>query len=75
MTHRMRHAMKNGQYEKLSVEVEADATFIGGKTRHGHPVTHERIKDEIEMGVRNKDGSWKQDKHAPLLRKSGVSGR
>lgn len=62
MTHRIRHAMKNGQFEKLTGEVEADATYIGGKTRRGHPVTHERIRDEIEMGIRNKDGSYKRGK-------------
>ncbi len=36
MLHRIRLAMQTGTFEKLSGEVEADETFIGGKARNMH---------------------------------------
>src|SRR5829696_432774 len=36
MLHRLRLAMQTGTFEKLSGEVEADETFIGGKARNMH---------------------------------------
>ena len=36
MLHRIRLAMQSGTFEKLSGEVEADETFIGGKARNMH---------------------------------------
>jgi transposase-like protein len=36
MMHRLRRAMQTGTFEKLSGEVEADETFIGGKARNMH---------------------------------------
>jgi|SRR5208282_4502006 len=36
MMHRVRLAMQSGTFEKLSGEVEADETFIGGKARNMH---------------------------------------
>jgi transposase-like protein len=33
MLHRIRLAMQNGDFEKLSGEVEADETYVGGKVR------------------------------------------
>ncbi len=36
MLHRIRAAMHTGTFEKLSGEVEADETFIGGKARNMH---------------------------------------
>lgn len=36
MMHRIRLAMQSGTFEKLSGEVEADETFIGGKARNMH---------------------------------------
>ena len=36
LLHRIRLAMQNGSFEKLSGEVEADETFIGGKARNMH---------------------------------------
>jgi hypothetical protein len=36
MMHRIRLALQNGSLEKLSGEVEADETFIGGKARNMH---------------------------------------
>jgi len=37
MLHRIRLAMQNGTMDKLSGEVEADETYIGGKVRNMHP--------------------------------------
>ena len=52
--------MRNGVFDgQLTGTVEADATFIGGKLRRGHPVMYERINDEIDMGLRTKDGTPK----------------
>ena len=36
MVHRLRFALKDGGFGKLSGEVEADETFIGGKARNMH---------------------------------------
>ncbi len=36
ITHRLRLAMQTGTFEKLSGEVEADETFIGGRARNMH---------------------------------------
>jgi transposase-like protein len=36
MLHRLRLAMQNGTFEKLSGEVECDETFIGGKAKNMH---------------------------------------
>ena len=37
MMHRIRAAMQSGSFEKMSGDVEADETFIGGKARFMHP--------------------------------------
>ena len=37
MLHRIRLAMQTGTFEKLSGQVEADETYIGGKARNMHP--------------------------------------
>jgi transposase-like protein len=42
MTHRLRLAMQTGTFEKLSGEVEADETFIGGKARNMHKSKREQ---------------------------------
>jgi transposase-like protein len=36
MMHRVRNAMQSGSFSKLSGEIEADETFIGGKARNMH---------------------------------------
>ena len=54
MCHRIREATKDKDFPKLTGIVEADETYIGGRTRRGHKVHHERIQDEIEMGIRPK---------------------
>lgn len=42
MLHRIRFAMQIGSFGKLSGEVEADETFIGGKARYMHHNKHHR---------------------------------
>ena len=53
MCHRVREAMRNKSFELLKGVVEADETYVGGKPR-GHWTQRERIKDEIQMGLREK---------------------
>ena len=45
MLHRIRLAMQTGTFEKLSGEVEADETFIGGKARNMHK---DKRKEKIQ---------------------------
>ena len=53
MSHRIREAMREkGLLEPLSGDVEADETYLHPRRRRGSPARHERIKDEIEMGIR-----------------------
>jgi len=59
--------MKDKNPQLLEGTVEADETYIGGK-RRGHPVWHERIQDEIQMGLREKP------KHHPRMDKAVVFG-
>lgn len=42
MMHRLRFALKDGGFGKLSGEVEADETFIGGKARNMHNIERKR---------------------------------
>ena len=44
MLHRVRLAMKSGTFNKLSGEVEADETFIGGKVTNMHRKSKRTIK-------------------------------
>jgi transposase-like protein len=43
MLHRIRKAMETGTFEKLSGEVEANETFIGGKAKNMHKHKREAI--------------------------------
>ena len=52
MCHRVREAMKSDDDDRMGGVVEADETYVGPRTRRGHPTWHERIKDEEEMGLR-----------------------
>jgi transposase-like protein len=63
MLQRIRHAMHTGTFEKLSGEVEADETFIGGKARNMHAAKRaDKIKGRgpegktIVMGVIERGG-------------------
>lgn len=42
MAHRLRMALHHGSFDKLSGEVEADETFIGGKARNMHVAQRRR---------------------------------
>ena len=42
MMHRIRGAMESGSFNKLSGEIEADETFIGGKARNMHVSKRQR---------------------------------
>ncbi len=55
MCHRVREAMQDkGELAPLSGTVEADETYMHPRRRRGSPAHHERVKDEIEMGLRPK---------------------
>ncbi len=54
MCHRIREATKRDGFPQLTGVVEADETCLGAKTRRSHKVHHERIPDEIAMGIRPK---------------------
>ncbi len=63
MLHRIRRVMKTGSFKKLSGEIEADETFIGGKARNMHTsVRKQRItgtgtKDKTAvMGILERGG-------------------
>jgi transposase-like protein len=53
MDHRIRRAMKTGSFMKMSGEVEADETFIGGLARNMH-------KDERARKIKGTGGSSKE---------------
>jgi len=42
MAHRIRYALHHGSFAKMSGEVEADETFIGGKARNMHMAQRRR---------------------------------
>lgn len=52
MCHRVRQAMGSDDGDRMGGIVEADETYVGPRTRRGHPTWHEQIKDEEEMGIR-----------------------
>lgn len=43
MLHRIRLAMQNGSFDKLSGSVECDETFIGGKAKNMHKSKREKV--------------------------------
>ena len=50
MLHRIRLAMKSGTFEKLSGEVEADETFVGGKVKNMHRDRKVRLQKTSQKG-------------------------
>ncbi|HLH07385.1 MAG TPA: IS1595 family transposase [Terriglobales bacterium] len=63
MDHRIRHALREGSFTKLSGNVEVDESFIGGKARNMHAskratkITGTGGKDKtIVMGMVERDG-------------------
>lgn len=70
MCHRVREAMRSdGDDDRMGGIVEADETYVGARTRRGHPTYHERIKDEEEMGLREP-----REKKGPFDDKTAVFG-
>ena len=69
MCHRIREATKRDGFPQLAGVVEADETYMGARTKRGHKVHHERIRDEIEMGIRPEP-----PKKAPYQEKTTVLG-
>jgi transposase-like protein len=67
MCHRVREAMGESYDEPLSGTVEADETYVGGRRRRGHPLLHERINDEVEMGLRPKTKRYWGDNKAVVF--------
>lgn len=64
MLHRIRTAMQSGTLEKLSGEVEADETFIGGKVGNMHRKSKRAIKAK-------NDGAWGKTIVLGLLARDG----
>lgn len=78
MLHRIRLAMQTGTFEKLKGDVEADETFIGGKSKNMHAARRARgIKGtgyagkSIVMGLLERDGTVKV-KHIPDNKRTTV---
>ncbi len=65
MLHRVRLAMKSGSLEKLSGEIEADETFIGGKVTNMHRTAKRtiRAKNDPQWGKTVVLGLLKRDGH------------
>ena len=64
MLHRVRHAMRVLSFEKLSGEIEADETYIGGKIRNMHKSARRR--------AHSKDGeNWGKTVVLGLLQRDG----
>ncbi|HTW64633.1 MAG TPA: IS1595 family transposase [Bryobacteraceae bacterium] len=81
MDHRIRRALQEGTFEKLSGEVEVDETFIGGKARNMHIEKRKRRitgtggHDKVPvMGIleRGKDGSKVRTKVVPDRKKKAL---
>ena len=76
MLHRIRLAMQNGNMDKLSGEVEADETYIGGKVRSMNSTQRSKrgrgtggVGKEIVMGLLERGGKVKL-KHVANARRS-----
>jgi transposase-like protein len=83
--HRVRLALQNGSFEKLSGEIEADESYIGGKVRNMHADKKRKrgrgtggVGKAIVMGLlerRSKDkSSTVKLKHVPNARRATVQG-
>jgi transposase-like protein len=78
MLHRIRLAMQNGSMDKLSGEVEADETYIGGKARFMNSTQRSKrgrgtggAGKEIVMGLLERGGKIKL-KHIANARRNAV---
>ena len=68
MLHRIRVAMTTGSFEKLSNEVEADETFVGGAAKNMH-------KDVREKKIKGRGASGKTVVMGMLERKGDVKAK
>ncbi len=64
MLHRVRFAMKTQSFEKLSGEIEADETYVGGKIRNMHSKSKRKIKAAT-------GGNWGKTVVLGLLERNG----
>ena len=69
LCHRIREAASSGGDDRLNGVVEADETYVGPRTKRGHPTWHEQVKDEEEMGLREPE-----PKKGPFDGKTAVLG-
>jgi transposase-like protein len=82
MLHRIRLAMQDGSVEALRGTIEADETFIGGKTRNMHKWKRDRVKAAgrgethskvIVMGLLERGSATKDSKvRATVVRDTGA---
>src|SRR3972149_1834789 len=74
MCHRVREAMtENGAPPRVGI-IEADETYVGGKSRRGHPVAHhERMQIELEAKGLTAHQHIKGKRH-PRMDKAAVFG-
>src|SRR5271165_461092 len=78
LNHRIRYALHEGTFDKLSGEVEVDETFIGGKARNMHVDKRERRitgtggKDKTAvMGILER-GGYVRAQVVPSRKKAGL---
>jgi transposase-like protein len=85
LAHRIRLALQNGTFEKLSGEIEADETYIGGKVRNMHADKKRKrgrgtggVGKAIVMGLLERNSKNKASavklKHVQNARRSTVQG-
>jgi transposase-like protein len=64
MLHRVRHAMRVLSFEKMTGEIEADETFVGGKVKFMHKKSKRKLKAV-------NDGNWGKSVVLGLLQRDG----
>jgi hypothetical protein len=79
MLHRVRLAMQSKSFEKMSGEVEADETFIGGKVKNMHKDRKRRVQmssqegeKTIVLGLLQREAGEIRAKVAPNRRKHPI---
>jgi transposase-like protein len=81
MLHRIRKAMQTGTFEKVSGQVEADETFIGGLARFMHKADRARkiggtggAGKAIVMGILDRNSGKVRVKHVPNTQRRTLQG-
>ena len=67
MCHRVREAMSDKSGDQLKGIIESDETYMVNKTQRGHKIWRERVKDEIDMGMRKKPVRRVYQKERPIV--------